>query len=56
MIYLQDPIHLPYMVPMKFRMGRTTLTLQVPLYSYICDSLNLLAIVQMYVCMHVRVE
>ena len=50
MIYLQDPIHLPYMVPMKFRMGRTTLTLQVPLYSYICDSLNL------YVCMHVWVE
>lgn len=28
MIYLQDPVHLPYMVPMKFRMGRTTLTLQ----------------------------
>lgn len=34
MIYLQDPIHLPYTVPMKFRMGRTTLTLQVRVLSF----------------------
>lgn len=34
MVYLQDPVPLPHMVPMKFRMGRTTLTLQV------CTSLH----------------
>lgn len=29
MVYIRDPLPLPYAVPMKIRMGRTTISLQV---------------------------
>jgi hypothetical protein len=47
MVYLQEPLELPFSHPIRLRMGRSTLIIQV----YICISLY----VCMYVCMYIYI-